>query len=92
MSNQGLCVFVDVNIPRVHLLGRDFRLRDMKAKGNKLFAEQQIFRWLGVALLIMNNWNTCRSMRPHIPHRVDHIMKTASACNTATTVSYSSTI
>jgi hypothetical protein len=83
---------VDVNIPRVHLLGRDLRLRDVKAKGNKLFAEQQTFRWLRVALLIMNDWNTCRTVGSHIQHRVDYIMKTASACKTATTTSYISTI
>jgi hypothetical protein len=90
MTNQGLRVFVDINIPRAHLLGRDLRLEDVKAKGNKMFAEEQIFWWLGVALLIMNDWNACRSMGCHIPQLVDYITKTVCACNTAIRMSYSS--
>jgi hypothetical protein len=56
MGNQGRCVFVDINIPWAHLLGRDLRLRDVKAKANKLFAEEQIFRWLWTAGIRVVPW------------------------------------
>lgn len=60
----------------------------MKTKGKKLFAEQQAFRWLGVALLIMNDWSTCRSTGL-IFLAEGLYCETVSACNTAITLSYS---